>query len=640
MLAPICLFTYNRLIETRKTIQALQNNFVAEQSELFIFSDGGKDDESQTQVEKVRQYLRTVTGFKSIQIIESPINKGLADSIITGVSQIIAQYGKVIVLEDDLITSRNFLDYMNQGLEAYEANAKVFAVSGYSYPLKYASDYGYDASFGYRSYSWGWATWKDRWEMVDWEVSDYKHFSRSWNAKLKFNRGGSDLSRMLRHQMEGKLNSWMIRWVYHQHKHDLYDVFPTTSKVVNIGFTRAATHTVCSPLRYLTPLDKSDNRVFRFPTEAKVDVAINKQVRMKISIVRRLKYRIYDELGISPYILAKRMDNATKIYTAPSIELKNTGKKVPVLLVIFSRPDTTEKVFSAIRQYKPDKLYIASDGPREGKAHEKDIVEKTRQLVLDGVDWDCEVITLFREKNVGCGYGVSGAISWFFEHEEYGIILEDDCYASPSFFVYCQELLVKYKDNDQIKMIGGNNFQKGNRRGDGSSYYYSHYPCTWGWATWRRAWTIFDSNICDAPAVIKSGKLDDILQSRQEKKHWIRSLTMANNQPDRIWDFQFYYEIWKNNGICITPNKNLVINLGFFENATHYFLKDSTKIRLNCDHLSFPLLHPDSIVVDKVADKFTYDHLYSHSFRRGIRLLLENDVNSIIRYFRNRFDGN
>jgi len=309
-------------------------------------------------------------------------------------------------------------------------------------------------------------------------------------------------------------------------------------------------------------------------------------------------------------------------------------------LVIFSRPDTTEKVFSAIRTYKPDKLYVASDGPREGKPHEKEIVERTRQLVLDSVDWDCEVITLFREKNVGCGYGVSGAISWFFEQEEYGIILEDDCYASPSFFVYCEELLVKYKDNDQIKMIGGNNFQKGNRRGDGSSYYYSHYPCTWGWATWRRAWSIFDPDISDAPAMIKSGKLNTVLQTRQEKKHWIRSLKMANKQPDKIWDFQFYYEIWANNGICITPNKNLVINLGFFDNATHYFLKDSTKIKLNCEHLSFPLLHPDNIIVDKLADKFTYDHLYSHSVRRGFRLVIENDINSIIRYFKYRFQDN
>lgn len=640
MLAPICLFTYNRLIETRKTIQALQNNFIAEQSELFIFSDGGRDEVSQTQVEKVRQYLRTVSGFKSIQILEYSENKGLANSIITGVTQLLNKYGKVIVLEDDLITSRNFLDYMNQGLEFYESNAKVFAVSSYTYPLKYAKDFNYDASFGYRSYSWGWATWQDHWDKVDWEVSDYKHFKYSLKEKFKFNRGGSDLSRMLRHQMEGELNSWMIRWVYHQYKQELYDVFPTTSKVINIGFTQLATHTVGSPLRYLTPLDKSENRIFRFPTEAKVDPKIYKQVQVKISLLRRLKYRIYDDLGISSYILAKQLERATEIFTTPVVELKSQFKKAPVLLVIFNRPDTTEKVFSAIRQYKPDKLYIASDGPRDSKFYEKEIVGKTRQLVLDGIDWECEVFTFFREKNVGCGYGVSGAISWFFEQEESGIIMEDDCYPSQSFFYYCEELLHKYKDNDQIKMIGGNNFQKGNLRGDGSSYYYSHYPTTWGWATWRRAWTIFSPDISDAPAMIKTGKLNTVLQTRQEKKHWIRSLTMANKQPDRIWDFQFYYEIWKSSGICITPNKNLVINLGFFENATHYFLKDSTKIKLNCEDLSFPLLHPDDFRVDKMADKFTYDHLYSHSLRRGFRLIIENDINSIIRYFKNRFQGN
>jgi GT2 family glycosyltransferase len=637
MLAPICLFTYNRLAETRQTIEALQKNFLVNESDLIIFSDGGKDDVSRVKVEKVRQFIRSVSGFKSIQIIESPVNKGLANSVISGVTQIIEHYGKVIVLEDDLITSRNFLDYMNQCLEAYEANGKVFSVSGYSYPLKLATDYSYDATFGYRSYSWGWATWQDRWEKVDWEVSDYKDFSRSWKAKLKFNKGGSDLSRMLRHQMEGKLDSWYIRWVYHQYKLNLYDVFPRISKVNNIGFTRTATHTVCSPLRYLTPLDNFGNRIFKLPEQIEINKDISTQLKNKFSIYRRIKYRLLDSFGISNFLIRKRHISLHQLSKEP-IKLKSTNKKVPVLFVIFNRPDTTEKVFSVIKQYQPEKLYIASDGSRNSKPHEKEIVEHTRQLVLDGIDWECEVKTLFRKTNVGCGYGVSGAISWFFEQEEQGIILEDDCYASPSFFLYCEELLIKYSHHDQIKMIGGNNFQKGNQRGEGS-YYFSHYPTTWGWATWRRAWTLFNSDASNATADIKSGKLDHVLRSPQEKKYWVRSLRIADNNKNKIWDYQFYYEIWINKGICITPNKNLVVNLGFFDNGTHYFLKDSTKLNVKCENLDFPLVHPQNRIVNKIADKFTFDNFYSHSFRRGFRLLFENNIISIIRYFKNRFQG-
>jgi hypothetical protein len=198
---------------------------------------------------------------------------------------------------------------MNQGLYAYSTNPKIFAISGYSYPLKYLSDYEFDVAFGYRSYSWGWATWRDRWENVDWEVSDYKRFKHSWKSRLEFNRGGSDLSGMLDNQMNGRINSWMIRWVYHQYKHGLYDVFPLISKVNNIGFTAAATHTSCSQLRYLTPIDKSENREFRFPLTVEINKVIQKQVKNKFSLFRRIKYRILDKLGLSNYLLSRKIDN-------------------------------------------------------------------------------------------------------------------------------------------------------------------------------------------------------------------------------------------------------------------------------------------------------------------------------------------
>ena len=479
MLAPICLFTYNRLFETRQTILALQKNFLAPESDLIIFSDGGKNDASWKQVYAVRDYVKNSEGFKSLRIIESEFNKGLANSIIQGVSLIMAEYGKAIVMEDDLVTSTNFLDYMNQCLDQYNHNPKVFAISGYSYPLKYSKDYIYDVAFGYRSYSWGWASWKDRWDKVDWEVSDYTNFLKSKSLQKSFNRGGSDLSAMLKKQMSGKLDSWMIRWVYHQFRNDMYDVFPTISKVLNNGFTKTATHTSsCSPLRYLTPLDKSQSRFFSFPMHVSINEVIIKQVQSKISLTRRIKFRLFDILKISKFLIENKLIKLDKINNDPILSISLSDKKVPVLLVIFNRPETTDKVFAAIKQYKPEKLYIASDGPRENKTNEEEIVISTRKIITENIDWPCEVKTLFREKNIGCGYGVSTAISWFLEQEEYGIILEDDCYPSPSFFPYCEELLLKYKDDDRIKMIGGNNFQKGNKRGD-ASYFFAHYPTVW-----------------------------------------------------------------------------------------------------------------------------------------------------------------
>ena len=316
----------------------------------------------------------------------------------------------------------------------------------------------------------------------------------------------------------------------------------------------------------------------------------------------------------------------------------NCSDKVPVLLIIFNRPDTTLKVLSAIRQYQPKVLYVASDGAREEKLNEIETVQKTRNLVLQQVDWPCEVKTLFREKNIGCGYGVSSAITWFLDQEEMGIILEDDCLPGISFFYYCQELLIKYKDVDQVKVVGGNNFQCGNSRGS-ESYYFSHYPTTWGWATWRRAWKIFDHEISDFDEIIESGNLNHFFKSKLEKRDWKRALRKASSHPEQVWDYHFYYNIWKQKGVCITPNKNLVINLGFFENATHYFLRDSTKTGVKCEQLVFPLVHPVDIEVNKIADKFTFDHFYSHSISRAFRLLRENDLKSIFYYFKNRMRG-
>lgn len=306
--------------------------------------------------------------------------------------------------------------------------------------------------------------------------------------------------------------------------------------------------------------------------------------------------------------------------------------KAPVLFVIFNRIDTTMKVLQAIKAYQPEYLYIASDGPRKEKEGESEVVEDIRKKVLAEVDWKCDVHTLFRENNFGCGKGVSGAITWFFENEEMGIILEDDCLPDLSFFFYCQELLLRYKDNDTIKFIGGNNFQQGITRGE-YSYYYSHYPASWGWASWRRAWSIFKADVSDARECIKNGCLDRCFNSKRERSYWLRALEMANREKEKVWDFQFYYAIWKSRGVCITPNKNLVVNLGFFDNGTHLFLKDSIRSGVKCEPIELPLVHPPVIIIDKEADEYTFDNFYSHSLRRIIRILSENSFFSLTHYF-------
>lgn len=289
--APICLFTYNRINELKQTVEALQRNNLSNQSELFIFSDGPKNDLDNIKVDEVRKYIRSIQNFMSIKIFESGDNKGLANSIIEGVTEIINEYGKVIVLEDDLITSINFLDFMNQALNYYEKYENIFSISGYTAKLKSLSNYEYDNYFSRRASSWGWATWSNKWDAVDWKVKDFKIFRRNPIDRIHFNRGGSDMTKMLISQQNGKIDSWAIRWCFSQFKSKQLTVFPKISKVNNIGIGQNSTHTKRGK-RFETELDTTNKIKFKFNHIVKLNKNIDKNFRSFYSIRNRVIGRL------------------------------------------------------------------------------------------------------------------------------------------------------------------------------------------------------------------------------------------------------------------------------------------------------------------------------------------------------------
>ncbi|NVK51785.1 MAG: glycosyltransferase [Flavobacteriaceae bacterium] len=290
-LAPICLFTYNRFDETKQTVEALQKNFLAKESDLIIFSDGAKNDKVLEKILKIRKYLKTIDGFKSVKIYESPTNQGLATSIINGVSQVIKKYKKVVVLEDDLITSPNFLNFINQALSFYKEKKDVFSISGYTMDLRSLNNYEKDYYLGLRASSWGWGIWIDRWGNVDWSVEDYDNFKWNLMSQYRFMKGGSDLPHMLRKQMNKKIDSWAIRWCYYQFKNNLLTVFASKSKIVSIGFGPEATHTKKTD-RFETKLDDGSKRIFEFDEELIRNKKLEKEFRNKFSMLNRLKNKL------------------------------------------------------------------------------------------------------------------------------------------------------------------------------------------------------------------------------------------------------------------------------------------------------------------------------------------------------------
>jgi len=236
--------------------------------------------------------------------------------------------------------------------------------------------------------------------------------------------------------------------------------------------------------------------------------------------------------------------------------------KTPVLFLVFNRIDTTKKVFREIQRTKPSQLFVASDGPRENRKGEREIVESVRKYILANVDWKCKVKTLFRKKNLGCKYAVSSAIDWFFKNVKQGIILEDDCLPSQSFFKFCQEMLTKYKDEKKVMMISGDNFIEKTTKKMKESYYFSRNAHIWGWATWKRAWSEYDVNIHE-----KLSKKDITTMSKSLFEYLLNRKRWTDLKLKRVdtWDYQWEFTMKKIGGLCVCPKLNLVENIGLLQ---------------------------------------------------------------------------
>ena len=280
----------------------------------------------------------------------------------------------------------------------------------------------------------------------------------------------------------------------------------------------------------------------------------------------------------------------------------------PLLFIVFNRPDLTKKVFEKIRQAKPPKLYIACDGPRVGHDGEKEKVDQVREIARK-VDWQCELKTLFQNNNLGCKKGCLTAINWFFENEEKGIILEDDCLPHLDFFNFCEILLDRYFNDDRVSFITGDNFQDGNLRGD-ASYYFSKYINLWGWATWRRSWIKYDvGNMKFWPEWSKSKDFGDKMIDNVEKKYWKNIFNLMYLEKIDTWCYPLSASVWYNGGLTVTPNVNLVSNIGFGDGATHTTFENDKYSNMSVQSIG-NLKHPIKIEQNLEADKWTFNNHY------------------------------
>lgn len=313
--------------------------------------------------------------------------------------------------------------------------------------------------------------------------------------------------------------------------------------------------------------------------------------------------------------------------------------KTAVLFLIFNRLDTTKQVFEAIRQAKPRRLYIAADGARDSKPGEDEMVKAVRDYVMGHIDWDCEVKTLFREKNMGCKYAPCSGIDWFFENEEMGIILEDDCLPHPDFFRFCEIMLEYYRCDNRIMMICGTNYLLHASIPD--SYFFSNYYSIWGWATWRRAWKLYDVDMKAWDDLKKRNQLQWVFSHREVARYYESMFDLIYNGFD-AWDIQWWFTCIFQHGLAIVPKTNLISNVGMI--GTHSetqgdFFTNMDTYPIDVNNIRHPLYVTPDIVLNSLIYESSHaglslsvkTALKKRKFKSAIKALLPH---SIIRFIK------
>lgn len=300
------------------------------------------------------------------------------------------------------------------------------------------------------------------------------------------------------------------------------------------------------------------------------------------------------------------------------------NKKLPLLVLAFNRADHVAEAMKAIKAYQPERLYLECDGPRSHKLGEREAVEATQRAMLDAIDWECEVKTLFREENMGCAHAVNDAITWFFRNEEYGIICEDDIILSPDFFRFCEEILPRYAKEGRIMQISARNTS---RRADiNNSYVYAQCFHCWGWATWRRAWEKMDMSMSAVNSLSLSFLIRHLglfrgLMMRRVFLNGYKHLPSFNS-----WATRWYLSILSHDGLVICPGVNLALNIGL-ESGTHFNASDAKRpsAYLPMGKIEWPLVYNDSMKIDikqKSYDSKFYFINRLYGLKKNIRRFL------------------
>lgn len=306
---------------------------------------------------------------------------------------------------------------------------------------------------------------------------------------------------------------------------------------------------------------------------------------------------------------------------------------ISIAYIVFNRPRHTRETFQAIRAARPTRLFIIADGPRPGHPTDEERCQAVREIVSQ-VDWPCEVQRNYADQNLGLKKRVSSGLDWVFSQVESAIILEDDCLPHPDFFSFCQELLERYKDDERVWTITGNNNQNGKKRSN-DAYYFSKYGHCWGWATWRRAWAQYDGDITFWPEWKLSQDWRNKVPDPYEQAYWIDIFDRIYLKKIDSWAYPWMTCLWYHGGLTATPRVNLVTNIGVGPDSTHT-LADEDQPGVPVKPLGH-ITHPPEVTQHLKADQYVFDHLLGGLYMKFPRTLLKFPIrvkNKLIRMWK------
>ena len=302
--------------------------------------------------------------------------------------------------------------------------------------------------------------------------------------------------------------------------------------------------------------------------------------------------------------------------------------EIPVLIIVFNRPKLTKRLLKSLELLKPSKIYVAADGPREGNLSDLDLCKYTQDLLNTEISWECKIEKKISSSNIGVKNNCKGGIDWFFSFEEMGIMLEDDCEVNESFFKYCEELLIKYKDDNKIKVISGNFYFTNILK---NSYYFSRCPGTHGWATWKRVWLEVDMDMKNFSYYRDFFWLIFFFKFNIVKAHYFyKKFSYTYEGKISSWDYQFLYAIYKNNGLIIRPFTSLSKHIGWGENATHSKGSDQHP-EVQIEEMTFPMQHPINFNINSKFDDLEMENIRRVRFFPYIKYLI---INKLFSYFK------